>query len=82
MFTARKADQDTNNMYTSLVYLGTFSWLYTLFVSWYLFYTLCWYLGMVSWLYTLCWYFGILVTFPGCTLCWCLGTLSWLWTWL
>jgi len=35
--TTRKADQDTNNMHTLLVYLGTFSWLYTLLVSWYVF---------------------------------------------
>ena len=104
-FTTRKADQDTNNMYTLLVYLGMFSWLYTLLVSWYVFLvvhfvvyfgtfswlytllvswylhfvgilvpTLCWYLGMFSWLYTLCGYFGILVTFPGCTLSWYLGS--------
>jgi len=51
-FTTRKADQDTNNVYTLLInwytlvcfpgctlswYLGTFSWLYTLLVSWYVF---------------------------------------------
>jgi len=51
--------------------------------------TLCWYLGMFSWLYTflVSWYVflavhfvDILVCFPGCTLCWYRGMFSWLYT--
>ena len=51
-FTTRKADQDTNNTYTLLVYLGMFSWLYTLLVSWYVFLVVH--------------FVSILVCFPGC----------------
>jgi len=60
----RKADQDTNNMYTLLVPWHILFSVVHLLISWYLFLVVH--------------FVGISVLFPGCTLCWYPGTFRFL----